>query len=68
MLQAEELLGATAAHVAADSNIEKGHRQRMLDAWQRTAQPVRRAARREPLTPAQFAERMQVLGLEQRNG
>ena len=56
--------------MAADSNLDKRQRQKVLDDWQRQAQgaPVKAPIKRQPMTPDEYRGMMASLGMVQGNG
>lgn len=69
-LQAEEALLAAAVAMAADSNVDKRQRQKLLDGWQRAAQgaPVKAPVKRQAMTPEEYRGMMASLGMVSGNG
>ena len=68
-LQAEEALLAAEIAMAADSNLDKRQRQKVLDGWQRQARgaPVKTPVKRQPMTPDEYRGMMASLGMVQGN-
>lgn len=69
-LQAEEALLSVGIAMAADSNLDKRQRKKVLDGWQRQAQgaPVKTPIKRQPMTPDEYRGMMASLGMVQGNG
>lgn len=67
-LQAEEALLAAAVAMAADSNVDKRQRQKLLDGWQREARgaPVKSPVKK--MTPEEYRGMMASLGMVSGNG